>query len=247
MASIERNSPIPLYYQLKQVLVDRIASGEWRPGDMLPTEEKLTEEYNLSRTTVRQALKELELEGLISRYRGRGTFVARPKLSHSPDPHYSLTDFLLQQGAQPGWRILSTEWLPVPAEVAKRLEIKPGTDVYCLRRLRLADDEPIGYHIAYVVPAFAEAIEVVRQAQGGSLHYLSGGNHLVGSTATRIIEAVPAPAQVAEMLEIDTGSPLLQIRRVVVSRDGRPIEELQAMYRGDRFQYHIRQREGLKR
>jgi GntR family transcriptional regulator len=138
---IERKSPIPLYYQLKQLLVDRIASGEWQPGDMVPTEEQLQEQYNLSRTTVRQALKELEFEGLISRHRGRGTFVSQPKLSHSPDPHFNLTSFLKQQGMEPGWHVLSTEWVPAASEVAERLAIDSGTIVYQLRRLGVGKEE----------------------------------------------------------------------------------------------------------
>ena len=84
--SIERESPIPLYYQLKQLLVERIKHNELQPGDIFPTEEQLQKKYQLSRTTVRQALKELEIEGLISRHRGRGTFVSRPKISHSSEP-----------------------------------------------------------------------------------------------------------------------------------------------------------------
>ena len=150
MISIDRESPVPLYYQLKQLIAKQITEGEWLPGDMLPTEEQLQEQYGLSRTTVRQALKELEIEGLISRYRGRGTFVARPKISHSPDPHFNLTAYLTEQGMRPGWRIISAKWVSATAEVAERLALETGTLVYQLRRLRLANDEPIGYHIAHI-------------------------------------------------------------------------------------------------
>jgi GntR family transcriptional regulator len=240
MSSIERNSPVPLYHQLKELLSDRISNAEWQAGDMLPTEEQLTARYGLSRTTVRQALRELELEGLISRHRGRGTFVSRPKLSHSPDPHHSLTDFLLQQGRKPGWRVLSAEWLPAPAEAANGLQLEQGTAVFSLRRLRLADEEPIGYHVAYVSSTWAAAINTDHLEAGGSLHYLNGQNQLAGSYADRTIEAIPAPKTVAEVLAVEKGSPLLMIHRLVIGRAGKPVEELRAMYRGDRFQYQIR-------
>ena len=240
MTTIERNSPVPLYHQLKLLLSDRINNGEWQVDDMLPTEEQLTERYGLSRTTVRQALRELELEGLISRYRGRGTFVSRPKLSHSPEPHHGLTDFLLQQGRKPGWRVLSADWAPAPAEAARGLQLEQGTAVFCLRRLRLADEEPIGYHVAYVSPAWAAAIDTDLLETGGSLHYLNAQNQLAGSYADRTIEAVPAPEAVSEALQVEMGSPLLTIHRLVIGRAGKPVEEMRAMYRGDRFQYQIR-------
>jgi GntR family transcriptional regulator len=237
---IERSSPTPLYFQLKQLLLARIGSGEWQPGDMLPTEEQLQEQYTLSRTTVRQALKELELAGKISRFRGRGTFVALPKLSHSPEPHFSFTDSLLEQGARPGWQLLSAGWLPAPPEIAQRLSLDEGTPVFELRRLRLVNDEPIGYHIAHAAPALATAINRDRLDVGSSLAYLQPGEALQGSYANRVLEAVPASEELAALVGVDRGSPMLLIRRRVLSAAGNPLEMLQATYRGDRLQYHIR-------
>jgi GntR family transcriptional regulator len=240
---IERDSPIPLYYQLKQLLSQRIDSGEWQPGDMLPTEMEIQTQYALSRITVRRSLKELELEGKISRFRGRGTFVSLPKISHSPDPHFGLTDVLRQQGVEPEWRVLSAEWIPARPEVAELLQLSAGTAVHCLRRLRLVSDEPIGYHIAHAVPKVATVVSENRLDQGGSLDYLQGFKPLSGSYATRTLEAIPAPEEVATWLAIEVGSPLLSIRRRVIGRDGVPIEQLHAVYRGDRLQYHVRPRQ----
>lgn len=247
MSPIERESPMPLYFQLKQLLAERIANGEWQPGDMLPTEEQLGEQYELSRTTVRQALKELELEDRISRYRGRGTFVTKPKLSHSADPRFSLTDFLMQQGMQPGWRLLSAEWVQAPVDIAKRLSLEAGTEVFRLCRLRLANEEPIGYHTAHAVRALlstdadAAGFDESRFLQGRSLDYLRATNRLVDSYANRTIEAIPASEETAGYLDIPLGSPILSIRRRVFTSDGIPVEQLWAVYRGDRLQYHIRQ------
>lgn len=240
MATIERESPTPLYHQLKELLGSRIANGEWQPGDMLPTEEQLQEQYEVSRTTVRQALKVLELEGLISRQRGRGTFVSRPKLSHSAEPHFRLIDTLLQQGVQPGWQLLSAEWVPSSQEVAEQLQLDPGTPVFRLCRLRLANEEPIGYHVAFASPAVATAIDKQRLDSGGSLDYLRGNDALDGSHADRILEAIPAAEEAAAQLDVEIGAPMLQIRRQVFSRSGDLIEILCAVYRGDRLQYHVR-------
>ncbi|KPK03535.1 MAG: hypothetical protein AMJ56_18940 [Anaerolineae bacterium SG8_19] len=239
--TIDRESPIPLYYQLKELLAGRITSDEWQPGDMLPTEEQLQEQYELSRTTVRQALKELEFEGKISRYRGRGTFVSKPKISHSPDPHFNLTAYLTQQGMEPGWQVLSAGWVSATAEVADRLGVKAGSRVYQLQRLRMANEEPIGYHITHVIPALGEAIDENRLDQGGSLDYLHGPGQLEESYANRTIEAILASDETAKLLDVVKGSPILLIRRQVFNADGVPVEDMRAMYRGDRFQYRVRQ------
>lgn len=240
MTAIERGSPTPLYHQLKELLAERIARGEWEPGDMLPTEEQLQEQYEISRTTVRQALKELELEGRISRQRGRGTFVSRPKLSHSAEPHFRLTDALRQQGVRPGWEVLAAEWAPASAEVAAGLELEPGTPVFELRRLRLANDEAIGYHVAHASPSLATSIDKGSLERGGSLGYLQAQKALEGSYADRVLEAIPASEEVAARLGVEEGTPMFLIRRQVFDREGQPVELLRAVYRGDRLQYHVR-------
>lgn len=242
MSTIERQSPIPLYYQLKQLLSERIVGGDWRPGDMLPTEEQLQEQYQLSRTTVRQALRELELEGQISRHRGRGTFVSRPKITHNPDPHFSLTEVLLAQGVRPGWQVLSADWIPAPSEVAERLAVEVGAKVYRLRRLRLTNDEAIGYHVAHVTAAAAMTIDQDQLAQGGSLDYLRQSGYLADSYANRTIEAILASDEIGRLLDVERGSPILLIRRQLFTGSGNPVEDLRAMYRGDRFRYHIQQK-----
>jgi len=204
---------------------------------MLPTEQQLQDKHDLSRTTVRQALRELEVEGLVTRYRGRGTFVAEPKVIHNP--RLSLTDYLHQMGMTPGWQVIDAEWISAPPEVAERLVIPPETDAFRLRRLRLADGDPIGYHVAFVSPEFSDAIDLESLNQGGSLRYLRKGNELSESLADRFLEAVGASDEEAEHLGVEEGDPLLLIRRLVVSRDKRHIEDFRGVYRGDRFQYQI--------
>ena len=240
MTAIERDSPIPLYHQLKQLLTDRITARDLQPGDRLPTEEQLQEQYDLSRTTVRLALKELELEGKISRHPGRGTFVTQPKISHSLDPEYNFTTFLKQQGMMPGWRVLSVEWVSATAKLAERLAISSGTQIYQLRRLRLANDEPIGYHTTHVIPNLGENINEKWLEQGDSLDYLRKSGQLGESHANRIIEAVLATEETARLLDVVAGSPILLIRRRIFNPEGTPVEDMRALYRGDRFQYRIR-------
>lgn len=239
--SVDRNSPLPLYYQLKRLLLDQISNGDLKAGDILPTEQQIQDTYNVSRTTVRQALSELEEEGKITRQRGRGTFVAQPKVSHGLEPYPSLADNMAVQGLTPGWRLLSAEWVaPVP-EAANALQVDADQQVFCLERLRLENDRPLGYHVAYVAPEYASFVDENAFMTGGSLRYLRALAVLENSVADRTLEAVPAPEHVAEMLGTHAGAALLRIQRVVYTPEPehKPVEFFRGLYRGDRFQYHI--------
>lgn len=236
---LDRTSPVPLHHQLKQYLLEQIHRGAWRPNDLIPSEQELQEQFDLSRITVRRALGDLVNEGLLVRERGRGTFVAPPKMTHSLQARRSLTDYMLEQGIKPGWRVLERGFVPAGKEAAEGLAVPPDSQVYCLRRLRLADEQPIGVHTAYLLPHLVEQIDEDALLDGGSLHYLERLPALRTAHATRVIEAVAATEAEARLLHIMLGSPILQITRVVADAQDTPLEYLQARYRGDRFKYQI--------
>lgn len=239
MLSIDRTSPLPLHHQLKQRLLENIESGAWKPDDLIPSEQELQDQFGLSRTTVRQALSDLVHEGLLVRERGRGTFVTPPKMTHSPDAHKGLTEFMLEQGITPGWRVLEKGFVTADKETAVNLNLPPQSRVYHLSRLRLAEDRPIGVHTAWLPEAIAAQINEDALLEGGSLQYISHIPQMMTSRASRTIEAVPASEPEASLLQMAPGSPILQITRVVRSSSGEPLEYLQACYRGDRFKYQI--------
>ncbi len=238
--TIDRNSPIPLYYQLKQIVLEHIKQRTWKPGDMIPSEQELQDVHNVSRTTVRQTLADLVNEGHLVRQQGRGTFVAEPsaKLSHNPAERQGITEYMLQQGITPGWQVLSSEWCAAPLDVAEQLNIAEGDRVMCVRRLRLADDEPIGYHIAYLPEHIAARIDEDSLTRGESLAYIAHIPQMRSSRASRTIEAVYADSTTGALLSIDRDVPILQITRVITNADEH-IEYLRAQYRGDRFKYQI--------
>ena len=237
--TIDRSSPIPLYFQLKQILLEKIKEAEWDAGDLIPSEQELQETYGLSRTTVRQTLAEMVNEGLLDRQRGRGTFVTTPKFTHNPGDRQGVSEFLRDQGIEPGWKVIQKGWETVPAEVCEKLGLDPDTDVFCLHRLRLANGDPIGYHTAYIPPSVAQSIDEALLETGGSLNFLSQNQHLAKSKATRSIEATLATKEDHRWLEVEIGDPILHIERVVLAEDGTPLEYLLAYYRGDRFKYQI--------
>jgi GntR family transcriptional regulator len=240
LPALARDGDLPLYQQLKLRLLGKIRSGEWRAGDLIPGEHELQTTFAVSRTTVRQALRELELEGLLSRYRGRGTFVARPKLTHDPEPSRNLEAAVSDQGLTATWTVLAADWIDPPEDVADRLKVPIFERVFRLRRVRLVNHEPIGHHTAYVAPAFADAIDTGALESGSSLHYLEKHVALASAVVERLLEAVSATEEDADLLGTTEGAPMLRIRRVVMGKGGEPIEDCRSVYRGDRFQYHLR-------
>lgn len=238
--SIDRNLPIPLYFQLKQILLAQIETNALKAGDALPTEQQIQDQYNLSRTTVRQALSELEEEGRIVRQQGRGTFVTGAKLAHHPAEYPSLSDNMVQRGVVPGWKLLAAEWVQPEPSVHAALQLGGDDEkVFFLERVRLEDGRPIGYHRAYVAAAFTDGIDGTAYTHGGSLRYLTALPFLSQCMADRVLEAVPATEAVAAVLGVDPGAALFRVRRTIYSPQKAPVEYFVGLYRGDRFEYHV--------
>lgn len=237
--TIDRSSPIPLYFQLKQILSEKIQEEEWQAGDMIPSEQELQDLYGLSRTTVRQTLADMVNEGMLSRHRGRGTFVARKKMTHDPVNRLGASDYMEQQGITPGWEVIEKGWVEPPEGVRERLKLGEDAPVYRIHRMRLADGQPIGYHFAYLPEFVVPHINEDALTDGASLRYLRAAPQMEGSLAHRSIEATIADDPEVQMLNVKPGHPILAIERTITAVDGTVIELLWAAYRGDRFKYQI--------
>ena len=144
-----------------------------------------------------------------------------------------------QQGIEPGWVLLEADWVAPIAEVNEKLQLPAEADLFCIRRLRLANGEPIGYHIAYLPRFVAEQINTQALEEGGSLRYLRNVPPMHNSKAARTIEATAASGLEIEYLHMKLGEPVLQIERLLTAEDGTPLELLWASYRGDRFKYQV--------
>lgn len=240
MIKIDRSSPVPLHTQFHQILLKKLDMGEWKPGALLPSEEELQHRYNLSRTTVRQAMGDLVNEGYLARQRGKGTWVAqRNKVAYDPARSLELNDFMRQQGVVLGWRMLEVGWVAATETVAHALGVTKGERVRRIRRVRLADAVAIGYHFAYISQPTAESVNFDVLGEGGSMDYLMQLPQMVKPVVQRTLEARAATADEARLLKIKTGAPLLQLTRLVYGNDGKPIEYLLAGFCGDRFKYQI--------
>lgn len=237
MATIDRSSPVPLYYQLKQILLDKINQKDWQPGDLIPSELELQEAYGLSRTTVRQTLAELTTEGHLVRHRGRGTFVQQPKITHDPGTGMALSEYILQQGLEPRWQMINKDWGFPSEAVWAELGLEEGTRVFQFQLQLSANQEPVGIHNIFLPISVAE--QTTAQTDEEWLNYLRHMPSQSGHTVVRTLEAGVATAKQAEWLNIEPGSPILLINVKVIDARKEPVQLIQACFRGDRFKYQI--------
>jgi GntR family transcriptional regulator len=236
--TIDKQSPVPLYFQLKQLLIRNLQNKLWLPGQQLPTEESLQQEYDISRTTVRQALRELEVEGWITRQAGKGTFVTDIKVREGTEPFIDSLLFFRSYGIDMSWKVLSAEWENTPVYIAECLGVPVGEKVFCLRRLRLANHEPIGTVVAYLVDKWVDQVDLSLAETGGSTNYLRGSD-VTQCVAERVVEALPASHEEARVLGIKYHDPVLVITRLLRDCDGKPMEHYRGVFRGDRYQYNV--------
>jgi GntR family transcriptional regulator len=233
--TILRDSKLPFYHQLYEILRQNIVRGEWQPDDMLPSEVELMERYDVSRITVRQALDELVNEGLIYRQRGRGTFVAHPTVDQALTRIISFTEDMRQRGFTPGSEILFAGLEPASPDVAAQLQLEPGVELVRLDRLRLADNEPMSIEEAHLVHCSCSGILQHNYVANPLRELLEQYYGIRLVRAKQSIRAITASRQIADKLFISANAPLLYIERISYSQQNIPIEFLRLYHRGDRY------------
>lgn len=235
MASLDTESPIPLYYQLRKFITDRIDTGEWRPGDRLPSESELGLQFGISRTTVRQALGELTSQGLLTRIQGKGTFVARPRIRQRLNALTGFTQDMRARRLRPFSRVLDLRLVEAGGRESASLGLRAGEEVVLLRRLRLANEEPMALETAYLLPEFFGVLQAANLAERSLYEVLSQNCGITPTLADQQIEAVACPAAEAGLLGIRKGSPVLHMQRTSYDQNRRPFEQVESYYRGDRY------------
>ncbi|MCZ7542231.1 MAG: GntR family transcriptional regulator [Anaerolineae bacterium] len=232
---IRRESKIPYYHQLYELLRAEILRGAWRPGDMLPTENALLEQHRVSRSTVRQALDLLVTEGLIYRQRGRGTFVSHPTIEQALTRIISFTEDMQRRGMEPRTEVLSAGLTPASEDIARRLQVEPGEEMAHLVRLRLADNEPMSVEESYLVHRYCPGVLDDDYSQKPLRRALEARYGLRLVYARQTIRAVNAPRTLAAQLGVRVNAALLQIERVSYAAQDTPVEFIRFHHRGDRY------------
>lgn len=240
MAQLLTSSPVPLYGQLKELLRSRILDATYAPGSRMPSENELGQAHGVSRITVRQALGDLQKEGLIFKIHGKGTFVAKPKAFQNVSTLQGLAESMEQMGHEVLNKLSSLRHLPAPAMVAERLQVAEGSVVTEIRRVRLINREPVSLEITWLPQAVGEKLQKADLVTRDIFLILENDCGIALGHADLAIDAVLADSSLTEALGVEEGAPIMRIERLTHTAEGKPLDFEHLYYRGDAFQYRLR-------
>lgn len=235
---------LPLYYQIEQRILEGIRGGQLQPGDQLPTEAILAERHGVSRITAKRALDDLVHKGLAYRKQGKGTFVASQRM-RDISGFGSFTEDIRSRGMVPSSKVLHFAEEEPGEGIRKRLNLPEGAKACHLRRLRLADQEPVAVETAHLPCSLCPGLVREDLAAQSLFAILRDRYGIVPTWADAEIEARLATREEAELLGMKAGKPVLEARRTTYTANYDVIECVESVYRGDRFAFFTgRQRLG---
>lgn len=234
---IDKKSPIPVYYQLKSIILDKIKTGDYPEDGLIPSERELSDTLGISRMTVRQALSQLVAEGVLYREKGKGTFVAKPKLEQRNIMSFSET--VSKRGMVPTTKVLHFSREEATEELAAILGIKEKESVYNIKRLRLADNIPVAIEEDFIPEKFCPHIDKFDLT--GSLYRILKDNYSHNMHfGDNVVEAAKPSKIEKELLNLPSGTPVLNVTSVMVTDSGLKLFYEKSVYRSDEYKYSIR-------
>ena len=236
---INLRSPVPKYYQLKEIIRDMIEKDELEAGQGIPPERELCERYGVSRMTARQAVMELVNEGLLYRVQGLGTFVAEEKVRQGTGRLTSFTQDMRERGMEASSKIVGMKEDEAGPVVARMLRVDPGERIIRVRRVRNADGKPMALETSHLLYGVAKGILGV-DLSGRSLYEELGKAGVRAAAAEQSYEAVLVNEAESEHLGVPIASPALLIERVTFDEAEKPFEYVKSVYRGDRYRVTTR-------
>jgi GntR family transcriptional regulator len=244
---IRRNLPVAYHCQLRDLLREGIARGAYPPDTRLPSEHELCRRYQVSRTTVRQALAPLVQEGLLYPVPGKGTFVTQVKIVEGLSTKISFFDDMKDRGLHVHTQVLSFGVCPAAPSVAELLRLRPGDDVFLIDRMRYVEGTPLLIVTSYLPEQLVSGLVSASLVSRGLHQVLREDFGIVPTRAIRTFEARPATGDDAGLLQIPVGAPVQHIESVIYDETGRAVEYFIARHRGDRtkIQVEIRQRPAI--
>jgi len=238
--TIDHSSPLPYYFQLKELLVNEIKKGRLKREQQIPSEFKLCEQFRVSRTVVRQAIGSLVQNGYLNRVKGRGTFVTRPKITENLFQNLTGSyEDMIARGIKLITKVLEQTKQEADSEILERLKLKPEEPVIKIKRLRFIGSEPIALVTTYLPCKICPSLlgeDLTNQSLYG---VLEEKYNLKIAHGHRSLEAVSADKQTALLLGVKVGTPLMLLNSISYLKDGRPIEYFSALHRGDRSKFVV--------
>ena len=234
--SVSRVSPLPLYYQVQEILRTGIVQGRLKPGDRIPTEAELCAKHDVSRITVRQGVTALVNEGLLYRTRGRGTFVASPRVSHVVSELISFTEEMAQRGMTALSRVLDYR-TEIPSKgIRTALLLPEGAEVHCIKRLRMVDGEPLALQTAFLPKDRFPTIDVRRLSTSSLYQLLEEDYQVQLARAQEVYRPIILKRTEAAILKVRPRSAAFEVERTTFDVHKRPVEFVTSILRGDRMQ-----------
>jgi GntR family transcriptional regulator len=227
----------PRYYTVYRAIADEIASGTLHAGDRLPVERALCDRFGVSRATVRRALRTLANEGLIESHVRRGSFVSSTPLSEPPNVLQGFSEMAAAHGFSVTSRVLVQRVRPAGLDEAERLEVAPGGDLFELERLRMLEGLPVVHEHSRLPLSRTPGIEDVDYTTASLYQTLETKARVRAARADYTIEAIRAEEELASLLDVEVGAPLLSVEDTTFDDAGAPICLGQQSYRGDRYRF----------
>jgi GntR family transcriptional regulator len=231
---LDERSPVPLYYQLQEIIRTRIEGGQWGPGQQLPPEADLCKEFNLSRGTVRQALADLVREGMLHRRRGKGSFVAAPKIQQDIQTLLGFSDYVKSVlGTDLGTRLISARLIPATPSIARTLAVPDGSDIVEIRKVKLVDDQPFFLSAAFLPSVPNPGLENDDHSTGSLIQLLRDKYGFKVAKVKGWFEPVLVTEYEASLLEVAKNSPAMLYQRIRFGADDKPLMLSKNVIRGD--------------
>lgn len=234
MNVIDKSKPIPLYYQLRELLEEQIQNNELLPGDKLPTEDALSKQFGISRITVRKAIEDMIVNGTLVRKRGESPVVAFPKINRDFNKLTGISREMEKQNIQMTSELLSYDRRPATKQEAKHLGLEVGTEIIFMRRLRLLENAPIIVQDVLLNLDYCKDIEI-EAVKNGSLYKEFSRLQLQINNAVQTISARKASAEEVRILRISTGDPVLDMRRTVYLDNKDILEYSRSAFVADKY------------
>lgn len=238
--------PVSLYYQLKEILVNKVKSNEWIIGSKIPTERELCDMYKVSRITVRQALFELENEGYLYRKQGKGTFVTAPKIEQRLSNFYSFSEEIRKLGYTPETKIITFDIVKSNKDISAQLNIEEGTEIYSIKRLRLANGKPFALETSCIPYSICVGLTAEEVTAKGLYNTMKIKFNIIPMQADEVFWASLVSEDDASYLQVKRNSPGLYLDRYTYDEDNRIIEYCKGVIRGDRYKYRVSLKQGIQ-
>ncbi len=234
---IDKKSPVPAYFQLKNIILDKIKSGEYQAGSLIPSERELSENLGISRMTARQAINQLASENYLVREKGKGTFVNKIKFEQRNIMSFSET--VKRLGMVPVTRVLEFSEEKECFDVKQALDLEPEQKIFRVKRLRLADDTPIAVEEVFIPEKLCPDINKLNLTK--SLYDLLKTTYSIDiSHVDNNIEAIKADKENRRLLMLESGVPVLKISGISYTKEGKKLFYERDVYRADKYQYSVR-------